>query len=154
MIQSLKKLLTVWLVLLALSNPSFAQKVSHVIDGDTLKLSDGRKIRLLLVDTPESALNSKLYRDARKEKIPINKIIEKGLDSKEFTRKLVEGKNVTLKYDKSRTDLHGRTLAYVYTDDGMFLNEELIRTCHARPMYVWPNDKFRKRFEELYKNCQ
>lgn len=40
---------------------------------------------------------------------------------------MVEGKRVRLEYDWERRDKYGRTLAYVYLEDGTFLNAEIIR---------------------------
>ena len=40
--------------------------VARVVDGDTLKLSDGRKVRLIGIDTPELHYGSKLLKDAKK----------------------------------------------------------------------------------------
>ena len=40
---------------------------------------------------------------------------------------MVEGKKVRLEYDWERKDKHGRTPAYVYLEDGTFLNAEIIR---------------------------
>ena len=40
---------------------------------------------------------------------------------------MVEGKKVRLEYDQTRVDKYGRTLAYVYLEDGTFLNAEIIK---------------------------
>lgn len=45
----------------------------------------------------------------------------------EATRRMVEGKRVRLEYDQNTKDRYGRTLAYVYLEDGAFLNMEIIR---------------------------
>ncbi len=49
-----------------------------------------------------------------------------------FVRGRVEGRDVTLEFDRQRKDLQGHVLAYVYSD-GTLLNEELIRAGLARP---------------------
>jgi endonuclease YncB( thermonuclease family) len=49
----------------------------------------------------------------------------------EFVRARVEGRDVTLEFDRQRKDLQGHVLAYVYAD-GTLLNEELIRVGLAR----------------------
>ena len=49
----------------------------------------------------------------------------------EFVRGRVEGREITLEFDRERKDRQGRLLAYVYSD-GTLLNEELIR-CRTGP---------------------
>ncbi len=86
----------------------------RVIDGDTIVLDGNEKVRLIGVDTPET-------KDPRK---PVQYF---GQEAYEFTKSLVEGKKVRLEYDQTRIDKYGRTLAYVYLEDGTFLNAEIIK---------------------------
>ena len=88
--------------------------VMKVIDGDTIELSNGEKIRLIGVDTPET-------------KHPTKPVQYFGKEATAFTKKMAEGKQVKLEYDWQRTDKYGRTLAYVYLLDGTFLNAEIIK---------------------------
>jgi len=81
--------------------------VSRVIDGDTIELADGKKVRYIGIDTPED--DEPLYHE-----------------SVEANRNLVEGKRVKLEYDNQIQDKYGRTLAYVYVND-TFVNCELLR---------------------------
>jgi len=85
-----------------------------VIDGDTIVLESGEKVRLIGVDTPELHHPKKPVQYYAKE-------------AKEFTKSLVEGKDVRLKYDWQRKDKYGRALAYIYLKDGTFLNIEIIK---------------------------
>lgn len=86
----------------------------RVIDGDTILLDGDERVRLIGVDTPET--------------VHPNKPVEYfGKEASEFTRKMVEGKQVRLEYDWERKDKYDRTLAYVYLEDGTFLNAEIIR---------------------------
>jgi len=86
----------------------------RVIDGDTIVLDGEETIRLIGVDTPET-------KDPRK---PVQYF---GQEAYKFTRSLVEGKRVRIEFDQERVDKHGRTLAYVYLEDGTFLNAEIIK---------------------------
>jgi len=88
--------------------------VHRVVDGDTLQLSNGEKVRLIGVDTPESADNPKLRRDAQKTGQDRSEIIQMGKEAAGFTRKLVEGKQVRMEYDVQQRDKYGRLLAYVF----------------------------------------
>jgi micrococcal nuclease len=99
--------------------------VERVVDGDTLVLSGGDRVRLIGVDTPETHHPTK----------PVQPF---GPEAYEFTRRKVEGKRVQLKFDPGETkDRYGRTLAYVYID-GEFLNELLIRQGLARALTNYP----------------
>ncbi|HEY3167745.1 MAG TPA: thermonuclease family protein [Candidatus Binatia bacterium] len=66
-----------------------------------------------------------------------------GKDAKEFTRKMAERKPIRLVLDESNAarnhkDRYGRTLAYVYFDDGTMLNAELIRRGYAHAYTRFP----------------
>jgi micrococcal nuclease len=44
-----------------------------------------------------------------------------------FTRRSAGGKRVRLEYERQRDDTYGRTVAYVFLDDGTFVNAEIIK---------------------------
>lgn len=90
------------------------RNVTRVIDGDTIIVDGNERVRLIGVDTPETV-------DPRK---PVQYF---GREASTFTRRMVLSKRVRLEYDKTRIDLYGRTLAYVYLEDGTFLNAEIIK---------------------------
>jgi micrococcal nuclease len=92
--------------------------VERVIDGDTIVLTDGRRVRYIGIDSPEM--------DAASER-------SRALAARahEFNIDLVEGKTVRLESDVERIDRYGRTLAYVYVED-QFINLELVRAGLAR----------------------
>ena len=87
---------------------------SRVVDGDTIILEGQERVRLIGIDTPET-------------KHPRKPVQYFGKEASEFTRRLVEGEKVRLEYDQERTDRYGRVLAYVYLEDGTFLNAEIIK---------------------------
>jgi Staphylococcal nuclease homologue len=59
--------------------------------------------------------------------IPVEpEVLQQVQEAAAFTQRLVEGKHVRLEYDQQRQDKYGRTLAYVYLDDGTFVNAEII----------------------------
>lgn len=113
--------------------------VSRVVDGDTIKLSSGENVRLLGIDTPESRYNNKLERDATRSRKDMNIILKMGRQSSNFTKKLVEGKSVRLEFDVQKRDKYGRLLAYVYLEDGTFVNAEIIKEGYAQVMTIPPN---------------
>ncbi len=94
-------------------------KVLKVVDGDTLLLSNGERVRLIGVDTPEVHTSNKLYSDAKRTGQDVKTIRELGRKSSEFVKKLVANQEVMLKFDRAptirnRRDRYGRLLAYVY----------------------------------------
>ncbi len=90
---------------------------SYVIDGDTIiVIINGKKetVRLIGVDTPE--------KDG-----PYTKEEPFSREASVFTQKMTEGNNVNIDHYWQKRDKCGRLLAYVYLEDGTFLNAELIK---------------------------
>ncbi|HTI49382.1 MAG TPA: thermonuclease family protein [Planctomycetaceae bacterium] len=109
--------------------------VRRAVDGDTLLLEDGRRVRLLGVDTPET----------KREGTPVEPW---GPEAHDFTARLVEGRLVRLEFDRERHDKYDRILAYVYTDDKL-LNEELLRAGLGRALLKFPySDAMKRRFRK------
>lgn len=129
-------------------------KCIKVIDGDTIKIATGENVRLIGVDTPESRRNKKLYRDADHSKEDVDAIISMGKASAKFTTGLVLDKNVKIEFDVQKTDKYGRLLAYVYLEDGTFVNAELVKQGYASPMTVPPNVKYAELFRKLYREAR
>jgi micrococcal nuclease len=115
--------------------------IKKFVDGDTFWINDGSqkglKIRLIGVDTPEN----KARFGKPKEYF--------GDEASVFTKNLLLGKKVRLELDVDTTDSFGRTLAYVFLEDGAFLNEELIKQGFATIMTVQPNSKYADHFYKL-----
>ena len=102
--------------------------VRHVSDGDTLTLDDGRKVRLIGVDTPEMSDESRNRRNAVSNHLDAATVRGFAVKAKDFLREQVEGRPVRLEYDWQRLDKYGRTLAYVYRQpDEVLLNAEILR---------------------------
>lgn len=97
--------------------------VTNVVDGDTIDLASGERIRYLLVDTPES----------------VNGATDCfGQNAKQFNHDLVLGQTVTLTYDTECTDRFGRLLAYVSVG-GQEVNSLLVERGYACVLYIPPN---------------
>ena len=110
-------------------------EVKRVIDRDTLELSTGEKVRLIGVDTPET-------KDPRK---PVQYF---GKEAVAFTQRTVAGKRVGLEYDQQRQDKYGRTLAYVYLENGIFVNAEINRQGYGFAYTRFPF-KYLEQFRQL-----
>jgi len=87
--------------------------VSHVYDGDTIRTTDGEKIRLLGINTPEVAHNDEPGQ-------PL------GQKARLRLEQLIAGQSVQLRLDEDQKDTYGRTLAQIYLRDGSWVNEMLV----------------------------
>jgi micrococcal nuclease len=81
--------------------------VAHVVDGDTIELTDGRRVRYIGINTPER--DQPYYQEAT-----------------EANRQLVDGKDVQLECDQETFDKYGRTLAYIWVE-GQMVNLTMLR---------------------------
>ncbi len=107
-------LVLLWMLFSSAQAQQIWRTCVEVIDGDTIVLDGNEIVRLIGIDAPET-------KDPRK---PVQSY---GKEAYEFTKGLVEGKKVRLTYDLNKKDKYGRTLAYVYLEDGKFLNAEVIK---------------------------
>jgi len=100
--------------------------VTRVIDGDTVELLDGQRVRYLCIDTPE--LGEDYYDEASRR-----------------NRELVEGKIVELWTGLEDRDVYGRLLRFVFVD-GTFVNAELVAEGLATA-YIFNSDE---RYSQLF----
>jgi micrococcal nuclease len=107
-------------------------KVTRVVDGDTIEIEGGRKLRYIGMDTPETV-------DPRKT------VQCFGREAAQKNKELVEGKTVELEKDVSETDRYGRLLRYVYVD-GQMVNEILVKEGYARAATFPPDVKYQEKF--------
>jgi micrococcal nuclease len=128
--------------------------VERAVDGDTLKLSNGERVRLIGIDTPEMHESEKLYRDSRKSGQDAATIQALGKKSYAFTRSLVEGKTIRLEFDVEKRDKYKRLLAYAYLPDGTFVNAEIVKQGYASLMTYPPNVKHVDEFQQLYRQAR
>jgi micrococcal nuclease len=128
--------------------------VARVVDGDTLRLSDGRKVRLIGVDTPEVHYSEKLLRDSKRTHKDVDVIRSLGRRSADFTRRLCEGKAIKIEKDITKLDRYGRILGYVYLEDGIFVNAEIIKEGYGQVMTIPPNVKYSEYFYNLQREAR
>jgi len=104
-------------------------KVRKVYDGDTVQLTDGRKIRLLGINTPEIE--------------HANQAAQVGGDvaRKWLTQQLL-GTEIRLEFDQEKRDKYKRYLAHIFTQQGVHINRELVRLGFASINIFPPNLKY------------
>lgn len=111
-------------------------KVSRVVDGDTFEIivnNKKQKVRLILVDTPETSAPGR----------PKGYF---GTEAKDYTTSRLTNQTVWLEKDVQAKDQYGRLLRYVYLDvqdgKGEFFNGTLVRSGFARMATYPPNVKY------------
>ena len=129
-------------------------RVSRVVDGDTIKLNTGETVRLIGIDTPEIRNDAKFQRDLKERHLSKAAELAMGKRACKFTKKLIEGKQVHLKFDKSKYDDYHRALAYVFLSSGTFVNAEIIKDGYAYPYPVKPDLQYAPLFRHLYQEAQ
>ncbi len=107
-------------------------RVTQVVDGDTITIEGGYRVRYIGIDTPEVYPQPEAF----------------GREALQANRRLVEGKEVHLERDVSETDKYGRLLRYVYVDD-TFVNAELVRQGLARAKAYPPDTKYQGYLEKM-----
>lgn len=102
--------------------------VERVVDGDTIRVEHGERVRLIGIDTPESV----------KPGSPVECF---ALEASRFLSSLLPaGTRVRLVGDVEPRDRYGRLLAYVYrVPDGLFVNVALARDGYAQLLTIPPN---------------
>ena len=108
-------------------DPAFP--VQKVIDGDTVEIQyngELTSVRLIGIDTPETVHPTK----------PAGAF---GKEASAFTRNLLLGESVYLRFDREMRDKYGRLLAYLYrAPDGLFVNLEIVRQGYGHAYTRYP----------------
>ena len=107
------KIYLIYIIFLLLFIPITSAKqsenylVTKIIDGDTIEIETGQRVRLICINTPEKGENG--YKEAT-----------------QFLNRLLKNKRVKLVSDTSDRDKYGRLLRYVYIDN-IFVNKEIVK---------------------------
>jgi len=135
------------LLILSCSQFDYSQiKVIEVIDGDTVRLSNGRLLRYIGLDTPEVRIKEK-NGDFKYQPQPFS------LEAKEFNRKLVEGNIARVEFDIEKTDCYGRLLGYCFIGK-IFVNKKLVEQGYAVISTRPPNVKYVESFVSAQKSAR
>lgn len=122
--------------------------VTHVVDGDTIVIDGTHTIRLLNIDTPESA----------KPNTPPECFSKQASN---WLASVLNNKSVVLKYDKELKDKYDRWLAWVWiegegdTSNPMTsLNAESVHLGYASILSISPNTTYSREFLKLEKEAK
>lgn len=110
------------------------EKVVCVIDGDTVRLHNGKSVRFIGIDTPERGKTGYGEATAR-------------------TIELLNGTTVRFEKDVSETDRYERLLRYIYAND-VFVNEALVEEGFARAIAYPPDTKYQALFEKAEQDAR
>ena len=103
-------------------------QVVHVYDGDTVKLQDGRRVRLIGINTPETGRNKQSPQPfANEAKTALKKILD------------TNSRTLLLQYGKQHQDHYGRLLAHVFLENGDNVAVRLLQQGLATTLVVPPN---------------
>lgn len=111
-----------------------ASIVDYVVDGDTVELRTGERIRLIGINTPETGQ-------------PYSS------DAKNKLKKLIEGKQVKLEKDITDKDQYGRLLRYIWLDN-VFVNLEMVKQGYANSYTYPPDVKYQEQFLSAEKQAR
>jgi micrococcal nuclease len=126
--------------------PHTLYDVVEVMDGDTLRVKVNHKVitvRLLGINTPETV-------DPRRG------VGCFGPEASKQTKELLTGQKIFLALNPKREvlDRYGRYLAYIYREDGLFINEKLLTEGYAREYTYGSPYSLQKEFKSLEKKAK
>jgi len=103
-------------------NSTRSAKVARVLDGDTIEIEGGERIRYLGINAPESG--QPFSTEATRE-----------------NERLVAGRVVNLEFDVQTQDRYGRLLAYIWVGN-VLINKEIAKNGYAVIETIQPNVKY------------
>jgi micrococcal nuclease len=120
-------------------SPGRTATVTKNTDGDTLHLSGLGSTRLIGVDTPEVYGGAECY----------------GREASGFLERVAPpGTSVRYRLGVESRDRYGRALAYVWLEDGRFLNRMLVERGYAQVLTIPPNVDYADRFVAVQRKAR
>jgi len=115
-------------------------RVRRVADGDTIVLTDGERLRYAGINAPE------VGHDGEPEE-------PYGDEARAFNQKLVMGRWLNFELAEEARDRYGRLLAYVFLEDGTFINGELVKKGYAHVIFRQPKALYWQRLLNLQREA-
>ncbi len=109
--------------------------VERVVDGDTVVISGGERVRMIGINTPESVKEA-------------GEVEYYGDEASKYSKNKLEGKMVYLEKDVSNKDDYDRLLRYIYLEDGTFYNELIVKEGYAFARSYPPDIKYNEILHE------
>lgn len=103
--------------------------INYVIDGDSIKLKDGKRLRLIGIDCYELSDYPRAFKqiDGTKTK-DIHDVIKLGYQAKGYLKRIVDENNGNIYLKKSpELDKYGRILGTLYTKNGENINKMMLK---------------------------
>lgn len=117
--------------------------IKYVIDGDSLKLKDDKRLRLIGIDCYELSDYPRAFQqiDGNKTK-DIHDVIKLGYQAKGYLERIIDENNGNIYLKKSSNlDVYGRILGTLYTKNGENINKMMLKDGLCMP-YVF-KEKFK-----------
>ncbi|MCW9024427.1 MAG: thermonuclease family protein [Gammaproteobacteria bacterium] len=115
--------------------------VDKVYDGDTLRLNDGRKLRLIGVNTPEHGRKHQVAEPYANE-------------AEAFLRAQIKSGRIKLRYGQEKQDRYGRVLAHIFTPEGYNITQALLEAGLGSAIQISPNLWAHKCYQQAEKKAQ
>lgn len=109
--------------------------VHEVLTGDTVRLEGGKILKYAGIQAP-----------AMQSRVPL--VRQYGENARAFNENLVRGKKIRIEWSSRIRDQQNNLLGYVFLEDGTFVNNELLKSGHARMRIVPPNTKYAALFRQ------
>lgn len=103
--------------------------VSEVLTGDRVRLEGGKTLKYVGIQSPPLQSLTPLVRDY-------------GKNALEFNQKLVGGKKIWVEWDSQIRDDRNNLLAYVFLEDGTFVNQEIAKSGNGKAVQIPPNTRY------------
>ena len=110
--------------------------VQEALTGDTVRLEGGKTLKYIGLQAPPL-----------QSLIPL--VRQYGSAALEFNKKMVEGKKVMVEWGSQIRDDQRNLLGYVFLEDGTFVNQEILKTGHAKVKIIPPNLRYAAAFRRL-----
>ncbi len=120
--------------------------INYIIDGDSLKLKNGERLRLIGIDCYELSNYPRAFRqiDGNKTK-DIQDVIKLGYEAKGYLKRIIDDNNDNIYLKRSpNLDVYGRTLGTLYTKNGENINKMMLKNGLCMPYVYKKNFKTKK----------
>lgn len=128
--------------------------VEKVTRADVILLNTGKKYRLIGLNGPDAPKSKAVKRDnygiVIEEQSPETTLNDKAFA---YAQKLLENKRVRLEFDFENKDENFYTYAYVFLEDGTFVNAEILRQGYASLKITPANTKYAEQLRKAYQDA-